>query len=105
LNSLGKINALRAATAYPGHGPVIKDIPGLIEANRIFMEERKKLFFSKIIAGCKNPFDLAQALFGELDAMNQLLGISEAVAYLDLLENENKIIVDWDGECIVFRLN
>ena len=103
LSSLEKIDVLRAAVGYPGHGPTINDVPGLIASNRKFIEDRKKLFFDKIQAGSKTPFQLAQEIFGNLDAMNQLLGISEAVAYLDLLERDQKITVDWEGESISFE--
>ena len=105
LDSLKKIEALHAVIGYPGHGPTINDVSSLIAANKIFIEERKKLFLSKISAGSKTPYQMAQQIFGNLDAMNQLLGISEAVAYLDLLEIESKITVDWNGEFIGFKLN
>jgi glyoxylase-like metal-dependent hydrolase (beta-lactamase superfamily II) len=104
MDSLGKVNALNPSTAYPGHGPVISDVPGLIQTNLKFIDERKNIFLSKIRAGLKTPYELAQSLFGNLDAMNQLLGMSEAVAYLDLLERDKKIVVDWEGKAVSFRL-
>lgn len=102
LESLEKINVLNAAVAYPGHGQTINDVSALIAANKKFIEERKKLFLAKIRSGLNNPYQLAFSIFGQMDATNQMLGISEAVAYLDLLERDNTIAVDWEEESISF---
>jgi len=104
IDSLQKLEACDITIGCPGHGPDITDVPGLIATNKAFIEQRKNLFLEKINDGLMIPFELACAIFGELDMMNQYLAVSETVAYLDLLERDKMITVDWEGEAITFKL-
>jgi glyoxylase-like metal-dependent hydrolase (beta-lactamase superfamily II) len=104
IDSLDKLEGMEIQIAYPGHGPVIEDVPGSIAKNKRFIAQRRQSVLEKISAGSANPFHLARALFGELSLTNQYLAISETVAYLDLLERDEKISVDWEGELISIRL-
>jgi len=108
IDSLQKLEARKISIGYPGHGKDIGDVPGLIAANKEFIQERGKLFLAKITGGLTVPYQLALSVFGELSAgelaaIDQYLSVSETIAYLDLLERDRKISVDWEGENITFK--
>ena len=102
LESLDLIETIDVALGCPGHGPNIDDVAGLIAKNKSFIVRRKTRMREEITKGFSVPYELARAVFGELDLANQYLAISETVAYLDLLEREEKISVNWDGDPIRF---
>lgn len=103
LESLAKLTTIEITTGFPGHGPLISDVAALIAGTRKFIGERAEIFREKITAGAADPATLACAVFGKLDLANQFLAISETVAYLDLLEQNRHIEVDWKGELITIR--
>ena len=103
MDSLAKLEKFDLTTGYSGHGPEIPDVPALITKNKGFIRDRARLFDEKIGAGADNPFDLSRSAFGDLDLANSYLAVSETVAYLDLLEREGKISVDWEGDTIRFE--
>lgn len=105
INSLQKIATLKPAVGYSGHGEDIVDVPGLIAYTMDFIRDRESLFLAKIKEGALAPYPLALSVFGKLDrgqfgALEQFLSVSETVAYLDLLERDGRISVDWDAEKI-----
>jgi glyoxylase-like metal-dependent hydrolase (beta-lactamase superfamily II) len=109
VQSLRKIEQLKIVVGYSGHGRDISDVPGLIAFTMGFIREREDLFLAKIKAGTTAPYPLALAVFGELDtgkfgALDQYLSVSETVAYLDLLERDGRITVDWDADKIGIRI-
>ena len=95
LDSLAAIERLGPARGRPGHGPDIKDVPALIARSRAFVDRRKRLYRRRLDAGPLDPYALARAVFGELDLANEYLAVSETLAYLDLLERDGLIAVDW----------
>jgi glyoxylase-like metal-dependent hydrolase (beta-lactamase superfamily II) len=103
IDSLAKLQALRLTLGYPGHGQNIDDFQGLIAKNQAFIEQRQKIFLEKIAQGSRVPYELARAVFGEINPMEQYLAVSETIAYLDLLERDRKITVDWNGDPITIR--
>jgi glyoxylase-like metal-dependent hydrolase (beta-lactamase superfamily II) len=103
LESLDRIAARDVAVAHPGHSVDIADVRALIAKNRGFIDDRKQCFAVQVSMGPINPYDLARGAFGKLDLINQYLAVSETVAYLDLLEREGEIAVDWDADEILAR--
>ncbi|MBN1945795.1 MAG: MBL fold metallo-hydrolase [Bradymonadales bacterium] len=103
LDSIQALKGCGAACAYPGHGRVIDDVAGLIDRNLAFIEQRRERFFAHILAGARRPGELAAAVFGTLDIANTYLAISETVGYLDLLERDGQVTVDWDSPNITAR--
>jgi glyoxylase-like metal-dependent hydrolase (beta-lactamase superfamily II) len=104
LESLRRLKGFAVSQGRPGHGANIADFAALIASNEEFICKRKDAFLGKARDGARTPYELARAVFGELDAANQCLAISEAVAYLDLLERERRVAVDWEGETIAVTL-
>ena len=81
----------------------IPDFRGLIARNKEFLADRKQCYAVQISVGPTNPYELARAVFGDLDVINQFLALSETVAYLDLLERDGEIEVDWGDKIIEVR--
>ncbi len=101
LSSLALLAGRSFSAGCPGHGPAISDVAELLAQNRVFVERRRRRYAALFGHSPITPFELARALFGELDLMNQYLAVSETVAYLDLLERDGLIGVDWNAETIV----
>ena len=105
IDSIRKIGQLRVSTGFSGHGQDIADVPGLIAFTMEFIRDREGLFLRAIGNEAKDPYPLALAIFGKLDtgkfgALEQFLSVSETIAYLDLLERDGYIAVDWDADRI-----
>lgn len=100
LASLDKLAACEAQSAYPGHGPLITDIPGLIARNRAATDERQRKLLAAWPQAHPTPFELSLAVFGPRDVVNQFLAVSEIVAHLDLLERNGQVRVDWEEDPI-----
>ena len=105
IHSLEKIGGLKTTIGYSGHGRDIPDVRALIAYTMDFIRDREALFLAKIRGGATVPFPLALSVFGKLDAgkfgaLEQYLSISETIAYLDLLERDGHITVDWDADTI-----
>ncbi len=94
ISSLDTLEQNLPAKAFPGHGPIIDDVGGRIEENRVFIQKRKETF-KKHFETQKNAtiYDIAQLQFGKLDMMNIYLALSETVAYKDCLEHEGALAI------------
>jgi glyoxylase-like metal-dependent hydrolase (beta-lactamase superfamily II) len=103
LDSLDRVARLPISVGHPGHGADIPDFRGLIARNKEFLADRKQCYAVQISVGPTNPYELARAVFGDLDVINQFLALSETVAYLDLLERDGEIEVDWGDKIIEVR--
>lgn len=103
IDSLARLRKLGATVGYPGHGPVIEDVDTLIARNESFIDKRKNRYLAKLTGDALTPYDLTKSFFGELDPMNLFLALSETVAYLDLLERDHAVSIDWAGERITVK--
>jgi glyoxylase-like metal-dependent hydrolase (beta-lactamase superfamily II) len=71
---------------YPGHGPVIDDVPGLIEERLAFHADRLEQIARIADDGAENAFEIAERLWSQEVAETQtVLAIWEVVGHLDLL--------------------
>lgn len=109
INSINKIGRLKVSIGYSGHGKDITDVPALIAYTMDFIRGREGLFLAKIMDGALAPYPLALAVFGKLDtgkygALDQYLSVSETIAYLDLLERDGTITVDWEADDIGIKI-
>ncbi len=95
LASLEALAGCGARLAHPGHGPDLPDVAGLVVRNLEFIRERQATFLAAVRGGAETPHALARAVFGELDVTGQFLALSETVAYLDLLERDASLEVEW----------
>lgn len=100
LDSLDRLRGLEISHCHPGHGPAVADPLLLIDKNKAFINRRKNVFLDKSSGDGVTPFELSVRVFGELDPVSRYLAVSETVAYLDLLERDGSVSVDWESETI-----
>ena len=88
LGSLDTVSALDTDLVLAGHGRPVRDLPGLVEANRSAVAERMDRVRRAIADGPLTPYDIVPKLMGvdELTPMLVSWGLSETLAYLRHLE-------------------
>lgn len=102
VSSLKKIRDLGVRTAFPGHGTLIPDVP--VRTGNILssIQDRRNLILS--ILAKKHvctPYEIMINLFPDLSDWQVLLGISEVIGHLELLEEENMVQRE-EGPSLVF---
>ena len=94
IDSLDRFCRLDPITVLPGHGPAFTEVPTLARAMRSHHGGRADEILQAISrTGESTPFDLVGALFPELTGFSIMLGISEIVGHLDLLERDGTVDV------------
>lgn len=101
--SLQKTKMLGLETALPGHGETIRAAGRRIEEILHSIESRKKQILALVnrLGPC-TPFDLMARLFPDLPDWQVLLGVSEIIGHLELLEEEG--LVQREGKSYVFSI-
>jgi len=89
-DSLRRVAALPIDRALPGHGPLIDDVPGLIERRLAFHRQRMARILQALRDGA-TTWDLVQSLFPTRSPLDTFLAVSEVIGHLDLLELEGQI--------------
>lgn len=93
LQSLERFNAMAPALVLPGHGAAFGDVPELVELTRVHHETRALEVLAILRSlGEATPFELSVAMFPHLEGFSHMLGVSEALGHLDLLEDDGKVI-------------
>jgi glyoxylase-like metal-dependent hydrolase (beta-lactamase superfamily II) len=92
LASLERFCRLDPLTVLPGHGPAFTEVTTLAEATTVHHHGRADEILTAIRdAGEPTPYDLVGVLFPDLTGFSIMLGISEVVGHLDLLEADGAI--------------
>jgi glyoxylase-like metal-dependent hydrolase (beta-lactamase superfamily II) len=92
IDSLDRFCRLDPLTILPGHGPRFTDVATLSTAMRHHHRTRADEILSAVRqAGEPTPFELVGAVFPELRGFSIMLGISEIVGHLDLLEADGAV--------------
>jgi glyoxylase-like metal-dependent hydrolase (beta-lactamase superfamily II) len=87
LDSLDRFCRLDPLAVLPGHGPRFADVPTLAEAVRVHHHERAEQIHQAVRdTGEPTAFELVRSVFPQLDGFSIMLGVSEIVGHLDLLE-------------------
>jgi glyoxylase-like metal-dependent hydrolase (beta-lactamase superfamily II) len=88
LSSLDVVDALDARLVLAGHGRPVRDLHGLVEANRRAVHERIGRVREAIAGGPRTPYEIVPALVGEEAPSGMMVswGLSEALCYLRHLE-------------------
>ncbi len=92
LGSLDRIEALGSVKGLTGHGGDLEDTAVVARRNREHVSQRA----TRVLAACHEnpgvtPFALALGLFRPRDPGDLALAFSETIAYLDLLEEQQRI--------------
>jgi glyoxylase-like metal-dependent hydrolase (beta-lactamase superfamily II) len=92
LASLDRFADMAPKLVLPGHGPGFTDVTTLIELTRNHHDQRCIEVLDLVrTLGTPTPFDLSVAMFPELEGFSHMLGISEALGHLDLLEDAGQV--------------
>jgi glyoxylase-like metal-dependent hydrolase (beta-lactamase superfamily II) len=92
LASLDRFAAMAPKLVLPGHGPGFTDVTTLIELTRNHHDQRCIEVLDLVrTLGTPTPFDLSVAMFPQLEGFSHMLGISEALGHLDLLEDAGQV--------------
>lgn len=92
LHSLRRVQKMAVDLALPGHGELIWDPQGTIAQQLEHCGERRDRVARLLQGrGPTTPFELSRLLFGELPLDQVYAGLSEAVAYLDVLKLEGEV--------------
>jgi glyoxylase-like metal-dependent hydrolase (beta-lactamase superfamily II) len=88
LRSLDVVDALGVRLVLAGHGRPVRDLRGLVAANRRAVHERIERVREAIAEGPRTPFEIVPALVGEEAPSGMMVswGLSEALCYLRHLE-------------------
>lgn len=95
LDSLHRIRETAAAVGHGGHGEVIQDLPTRVQETLNHHHDRKERIAN--IIDEKRPvtaYDVMQEMFPELPATEVFAGMSEVIGHLDLLEDEDRILIE-----------
>jgi hypothetical protein len=99
--SLQRTASMDIAQALPSHGPVIHDVEALVAQRLSFHRRRMDRIEQALINCARTTWDVTQALFPDRSPLDTFLAVSEVIGHLDLLEMENRIVVD-NKEGVVF---
>ncbi|MDR7418277.1 MAG: MBL fold metallo-hydrolase [Armatimonadota bacterium] len=104
LRSLRRIQTLAPAVAYPGHGEALAD-PAARAAELIQHHAARKEELARMLASRAWTLrELAEAWFSPLQASNIILGLSEVIGHLDLLDDEGRLAVARRDGVLFYRL-
>ena len=93
LASLERFIRIDPLLVLPGHGPRFQDVPTLTEAMRHHHDRRADEILDVIRRlGDATPYELSGELFPHIRDFSIMLGVSEVVGHLDLLEDEGKLV-------------
>ena len=97
LASLDRFVRLDPLLVLPGHGPSFCDVPTLATVTRRNHERRADEVFEFIRRlGPATPFELSREMFPHIKDFSVILGVSEAVGHLDLLEDDGRLVRSTD---------
>lgn len=103
LASLDRFAAMDPQLVLPGHGEAFSDVPGLVEITRAHHADRATDVLALVEhLGTPTAFEVAVALFPQLEGFSHMLGVSEALGHLDLLEDDGRV-TQVDGPTIRYR--
>lgn len=93
LASLERFVRIDPLVVLPGHGPRFQDVPALTEAMRHHHDSRADEILDVVRRlGAATPYELSGALFPHIKDFSIMLGVSEVVGHLDLLEDDGKLV-------------
>lgn len=104
LRSLRRVAALAPAIAYPGHGDPIVE-PAARAGELLRHHDARKEHLAGTLTGREWTLrELAAAWYPGLDRFNLILGLSEVLGHLDLLEIDGRLAIDRRGGVLHYAL-
>jgi len=102
--SLQRVADLEIARALPGHGPVVRDVAGLVAERLAFHERRASRVLEALRHGATSTWDVATILFPDRSPLDMFLAVSEVLGHLEVLEMEGRIEGQEVGGIVHWRL-
>lgn len=103
LVSLARLRTFAPTYVFGGHGEPVQDYEELFNRYLRAIRERQDLVLKLLPKNGATAWDISQELFPQTDDVHRFLGVSEAVAHLDLATAEGKIGMELAGEREVYR--
>jgi len=105
LSGLKKLEKMRIAKVWPGHGGVIDNYRQVIQKTRQHHLQRLKSVYDIINRdkGSKTIYETTKMLYPNIKGFDILLGLSETVAHLDYLFDEGKVVTKEENGIIYYR--
>ncbi|MFZ6003230.1 MAG: MBL fold metallo-hydrolase [Actinomycetota bacterium] len=98
LASLDRFVRIDPLVVLPGHGPRFRDVPALTESMRHHHTERADEILAIVRRlGEATPFELSGHLFPHIADFAVMLGVSEVVGHLDVLEDDGRLVRSSDA--------
>jgi glyoxylase-like metal-dependent hydrolase (beta-lactamase superfamily II) len=91
LVSLARVRSLSPTLVLGGHGEPVRDFEELFARYLRSMRERQAQIIRLIPPIGANAWEVSRALFPDTDNVPRVLAVSEAVAHLDYLHQEDKL--------------
>ena len=104
LVSLARLRTFAPTYVFGGHGEPVHDYEELFNRYLRAIRDRQALVMKLLPKAGATAWDISQELFPETDDVHRFLGVSEAVAHLDLARSEGKIQMELAGEREVYRV-
>ena len=93
LASLERFIRIDPLLVLPGHGPRFCDVPTLTQAMRRHHDSRADEILEIITRlGDATPYELSNELFPHIRDFSIMLGVSEIVGHLDILEDDGRLV-------------
>jgi glyoxylase-like metal-dependent hydrolase (beta-lactamase superfamily II) len=103
LVSLARLRTFAPTYVYGGHGEPVNDYEELFNRYLRAIRERQALVMKLLPKAGATAWDISREMFPETDDVHRFLGVSEAVAHLDLAHLEGKIALELAAEREVYR--
>lgn len=95
--SLRRLGDLGAPVLYPGHGPVVEDPAGTVEAYLAHREERERQILAALAAGDRTPAGVVARVYADVDPVLHPAAERSVRAHLDKLVADGAVVTA-DGE-------
>jgi glyoxylase-like metal-dependent hydrolase (beta-lactamase superfamily II) len=93
LASLDRFIRIDPLVVLPGHGPCFRDVPTLTESMRQHHDSRADEILEIVRRlGEVTPYDLSGELFPHIKDFAVMLGVSEVIGHLDILEDDGRLV-------------
>lgn len=105
LVSLARLRTFAPTLVYGGHGEPVKDFEELFNRYLRAVRERQAEVVRLIPKAGATAWEVSREMFPETDDVHRFLGVSEAVAHLDLAHSEGKIALELSDGREIYRRN
>ena len=103
LVSLARVRNLAPTLVLGGHGEPVRDFEELFARYLRAMRERQTEILRLLPKNGATAWEVSRALFPEVDDVHRFLAVSEAVAHLDYMNQENKLTLELTDGTEIYR--